>query len=172
MQANAEQLIQVLMALMLNALDAMEAGNGTLTVRSRLGGHRGTEVVVEVQDTGVGIPRADLTKIFEPFYTTKPQGRGTGLGLSICYGIVEDHRGRIEVDSTPGLGATFRVLPPGRCHEDPRRRGRSAPSVPTSSAASRSTRTTWTWWTTGSRRCGWRRAASTTCWCSTSGCRA
>ncbi len=110
--ANAEQLVQVLMSLMLNALDAMEAGNGTLTVRSRLGGHLGTEVLVEVQDTGVGIPRADLTKIFEPFYTTKTQGRGTGLGLSICYGIVEDHRGRLEVDSTPGLGATFRVLLP------------------------------------------------------------
>ncbi|HQR18773.1 MAG TPA: ATP-binding protein, partial [Gemmatimonadales bacterium] len=110
--ANAEQLVQVLMSLMLNALDAMEAGNGTLTVRSRLGGHRDSEVLVEVQDTGVGIPRADLTKIFEPFYTTKTQGRGTGLGLSICYGIVEDHRGRLEVDSTPGLGATFRVLLP------------------------------------------------------------
>jgi signal transduction histidine kinase len=62
-----------------------------------------------VQDTGIGIPRDEQTKIFEPFYTTKPPGRGTGLGLSICYGIVEDHRGRIEVDSAPGRGATFRV---------------------------------------------------------------
>jgi two-component system NtrC family sensor kinase len=107
--ANAEQLVQVLMSLMLNALDAMEAGNGTLTVRSRRGGHRGEEVVIEVQDTGVGIPRAELTKIFEPFYTTKGQGRGTGLGLSICYGIVEEHHGRLEVESQPGLGSTFRV---------------------------------------------------------------
>ncbi|HEX5004912.1 MAG TPA: ATP-binding protein [Gemmatimonadales bacterium] len=111
-QANAEQLVQVLMSLMLNALDAMEAGNGTLTVRSRMGGHRGAEVLVEVQDTGVGIPRSELTKIFEPFYTTKVQGRGTGLGLSICYGIVEDHRGRLEVESQPGFGATFRVFLP------------------------------------------------------------
>ncbi len=111
-KANAEQLVQVLMALMLNALDAMEAGNGTLTVRSRMGGHRGEEVLVEVQDTGVGIPRAHLTKIFEPFFTSKPQGRGTGLGLSICYGIVEDHLGRLEVESQPGLGATFRVYLP------------------------------------------------------------
>ncbi len=110
--ANAEQLVQVLMSLMLNALDAMEAGNGRLTVRSRMGGHRGEEAVIEVQDTGVGIPRAELTKIFEPFYTTKTQGRGTGLGLSICYGIVEDHRGRLEVESQPGLGATFRVYLP------------------------------------------------------------
>lgn len=111
-QANAEQLVQVLMSLMLNALDAMEAGNGTLTVRSRMGGHRGAEVLVEVQDTGVGIPRANLTKIFEPFYTTKEQGRGTGLGLSICYAIVEDHQGRLEVESQPGLGTTFRVYLP------------------------------------------------------------
>lgn len=110
--ANSEQLVQVLMSLMLNAVDAMEAGNGMLTVRSRLGGLRDNEVVVEVQDTGVGIPRAELPKIFEPFYTTKPQGRGTGLGLSICYGIVEDHRGRLEAESQPGLGSTFRVFLP------------------------------------------------------------
>jgi two-component system, NtrC family, sensor kinase len=103
-----EQLIQVLMALMLNALDAMEQG-GQLTVRTGRGPGRPDEVVVEIQDTGTGIPRAEQTKIFEPFYTTKPPGRGTGLGLSICYGIVADHRGHIEVDSPPGRGAVFRV---------------------------------------------------------------
>ncbi len=108
---SAEQLIQVLMALMLNALDAMEQG-GQLLVRTRRSPAHADEVLVEVEDTGVGIPRADQTKIFEPFYTTKPPGRGTGLGLSICYGIVADHRGRIEVDSVPGLGATFRVYLP------------------------------------------------------------
>ena len=110
---SAEQLIQVLMALMLNALDAMEHG-GQLTVRTGPNPARSDEVVVEVQDTGVGIPRAEQTKIFEPFYTTKPPGRGTGLGLSICYGIVADHRGRIEVDSAPGRGSTFRVYLPVR----------------------------------------------------------
>jgi two-component system, NtrC family, sensor kinase len=68
--------------------------------------------VVEIEDVGMGIPRGDQTKIFEPFYTTKPPGRGTGLGLSICYGIVADHRGRIEVDSAPGRGAIFRVFLP------------------------------------------------------------
>ena len=99
------------MALMLNALDAMEQG-GQLTVRTGPSPGRPDEVVVEVEDTGVGIPRADQTKIFEPFYTTKPPGRGTGLGLSICYGIVADHGGRIEVDSAPGRGATFRVYLP------------------------------------------------------------
>jgi two-component system NtrC family sensor kinase len=105
---NAEQLIQVLMALMLNALDAMERG-GTLTVRTGPSPDRDDEVVVDVEDTGIGIARADRDKIFEPFYTTKPPGRGTGLGLSICYGIVQDHRGRIEVESVPGRGAVFRV---------------------------------------------------------------
>jgi two-component system, NtrC family, sensor kinase len=108
---SAEQLTQVLMALMLNAVDAMEQG-GQLTVRTGLSPGRGDEVVVEVQDTGMGIAPADQSKIFEPFYTTKPPGRGTGLGLSICYGIVSDHRGRIEVDSAPGRGATFRVFLP------------------------------------------------------------
>jgi two-component system NtrC family sensor kinase len=115
--ANGEQLIQVFMALMLNAMDAMDA-RGTLTVRTELNPARADEVVIAFSDTGAGIPRQDIQKIFEPFYTTKPQGRGTGLGLSICYGIVSDHRGRIEVDSELGRGSTFRViLPTG---EDPR----------------------------------------------------
>jgi two-component system NtrC family sensor kinase len=83
-----------------------------LTVRTRQNPHRNDEVLIEVADTGHGIPAADLPKIFEPFYTTKPPGRGTGLGLSICYGIVEQHLGRIEVDSLPGLGATFHVYLP------------------------------------------------------------
>ena len=107
---NKEQLIQALMALLLNAVDAMEQG-GRLAVRAARA-PRGDEVVVEVEDTGVGIPREQQAKIFEPFYTTKQPGRGTGLGLSICYGIVEDHQGRIEVDSVPGQGATFRVYLP------------------------------------------------------------
>ena len=108
---NAEQLIQVLMALMLNAVDAMD-DRGKMTVRTGRGPSWANEVVVEIEDNGVGIPRAEQSKIFEPFYTTKPPGRGTGLGLSICYGIVEDHRGRIEVESQPGRGSTFRVFLP------------------------------------------------------------
>ena len=108
---NAEQLTQVLMALMLNAVDAMD-DRGKLTVRTAKGPSWANEVVVEIEDNGVGIPRAEQSKIFEPFYTTKPPGRGTGLGLSICYGIVEDHHGRIEVESQPGRGSTFRVFLP------------------------------------------------------------
>lgn len=108
--ANAEQLIQVLMALLLNAVDAMESG-GRLTVRTSRSRSR-PEVFVDVEDTGPGIPRSEQSKIFEPFYTTKPQGQGTGLGLSICYGIVQEHAGRIEVESQPGEGARFRVVLP------------------------------------------------------------
>jgi two-component system NtrC family sensor kinase len=110
-RANSEQLIQVLMALMLNALDAMDPG-GRLTVRTARSRWRDDEVVVEVEDTGRGIPTSIQSRIFEPFFTTKSQGRGTGLGLSICYGIVEEHRGRIEVDSHPGRGSVFRVFLP------------------------------------------------------------
>ena len=109
--ANAEQLVQVLMALLLNALDAMD-GEGTVTISSRRGGTSREGVVVEVTDRGHGIPRSETSKIFEPFYTTKGPGRGTGLGLAICYGIIQDHGGQIEVDSTPGVGSTFRVLLP------------------------------------------------------------
>ena len=109
---NAEQLTQVFMALMLNAVDAMDERRGKLTVRTERNPNQADEVVVEIEDNGVGIPRADQSKIFEPFYTTKPPGRGTGLGLSICYGIVEDHSGRIEVDSQPGRGSVFRVFLP------------------------------------------------------------
>jgi two-component system NtrC family sensor kinase len=108
---NREQLVQVLLALMLNAIDAMDPG-GRLTVRGYRHALHGDEVVVEVEDTGHGIPRERVSKIFEPFYTTKPPGRGTGLGLSICYGIVEAHRGRLEVDSLSGRGSTFRVVLP------------------------------------------------------------
>jgi two-component system NtrC family sensor kinase len=111
LHASGEQLIQVFMALMLNALDAMEQG-GALTVRSLAGTVHEDEVEVQIEDTGMGMPRAELTKIFEPFYTTKPPGRGTGLGLSVCYGIVAEHGGRIEADSQPGRGSTFRVFLP------------------------------------------------------------
>ncbi|MCU0624142.1 MAG: ATP-binding protein [Gemmatimonadaceae bacterium] len=109
--ANREQLVQVLMALLLNAVDAV-ADQGTIIVRTRVGRSPTEAVLVEVVDDGVGIPRSDQDKIFEPFYTTKAPGRGTGLGLSICYGIIHDHQGRIEVDSTPGRGSTFRVILP------------------------------------------------------------
>jgi PAS domain S-box-containing protein len=110
-RGNAEQLVQVLMALIINATDAT-GSHGTITLRTRTGPTVADGAIVEVTDSGHGIARTELSKIFEPFYTTKAPGTGTGLGLAICYGIVQDHRGRIEVDSVVGKGSTFRVLLP------------------------------------------------------------
>jgi signal transduction histidine kinase len=67
------------------------------------------KVVVDVIDTGVGIPPENLTKIFEPFFTTKEIGRGTGLGLAVCYGILTEHGGALDVQSTLGVGTTFTI---------------------------------------------------------------
>ena len=109
---NEGQMKQVFIALMSNSFDAME-DDGVLTIRSHWS-DSDTEhsVCIEISDTGSGIPAAHLAKIFDPFFTTKPLGRGTGLGLSVCYGIVSEHGGRIEVDSTEGVGTTFRLLLP------------------------------------------------------------
>ena len=106
-----DAIVQVFVALIINALDAMpEGGRLTLSTRSSR-----DDVHCEVRDTGGGIDPTDLPRIFEPFFTTKPPGRGTGLGLAVCYGIMQSHGGRIEVDSVPGRGSRFTVvLPIGR----------------------------------------------------------
>jgi len=114
-KAAAEQLIQVLMAIMLNAVDAMREG-GVLRVRSRFDERRG-DAVIEIVDSGHGIPLSEVDKIFEPFYTTKPAGQGTGLGLAIAFGIIQEHEGRIEVESEVGKGSTFRVILPATMSE-------------------------------------------------------
>jgi PAS domain S-box-containing protein len=119
--ANAEQLIQVFIALLINAADAMNE-EGAVTIRTRRGVTDAEAAIAEVIDEGSGIPRGELPKIFEPFYTTKPPGRGTGLGLSVCYSIIAAHHGRIEVDSAVGAGTTFRVMLPNE-----RARARQAP---------------------------------------------
>jgi two-component system, NtrC family, sensor kinase len=79
---------------------------------TRAGSDPASGAVAEVIDQGHGIARSELSKIFEPFYTTNAPGQGTGLGLSICYGIVQEHGGRIEVESALGQGSTFRVILP------------------------------------------------------------
>ncbi len=109
--ANADQLIQIFMALLLNAANATEqkGQQANVTVRTSVAS---ATVKIEIIDNGVGIPRSEVGKLFEPFYTTKPPGRGTGLGLSICYGLVAEHGGRLEVESTPGSGSTFRIVLP------------------------------------------------------------
>jgi PAS domain S-box-containing protein len=103
------QLNQVFMNLLVNAGHAIE-NQGTITIRTRPHGEE--SVCVEVSDTGKGIAPEHLNRIFEPFFTTKPVGKGTGLGLSLSYSIVQRHHGRIEVDSQPGRGSTFRVVLP------------------------------------------------------------
>ena len=100
---DVHQIQQVLINLMLNAIQAMEKG-GTLTLRTFLADEG--SVGVEVQDTGIGIPKSRLKKIFDPFFTTKSEG--TGLGLSISLKILENHRATIDVESQEGRGRSSR----------------------------------------------------------------
>jgi len=102
------QLNQVFMNLLVNAAQAMPR-RGTLTIKTL---HVGNEVQVRISDTGVGIPRENMRKIFDPGFTTKGVGVGTGLGLSICYKIIQDHRGRITVESEVGRGTAFTITLP------------------------------------------------------------
>jgi PAS domain S-box-containing protein len=104
------QLEQVLMNLMLNAIEAMRDASGDLTIISELtdDGH----LLISVSDTGVGVPADKVDQIFDTFFTTKPQG--TGMGLAISRSIVESHGGRLSVTSNPGHGSTFRFTLPHR----------------------------------------------------------
>jgi two-component system, cell cycle sensor histidine kinase and response regulator CckA len=108
--ADPGQMEQVLMNLAVNARDAMPRG-GVLAIRTRVAPTRNgpQRVVVEVSDTGVGIPADIVEQIFEPFFTTKETGRGTGLGLATAMGIVEQSGGTISVRSTPGAGSVFTI---------------------------------------------------------------
>jgi PAS domain S-box-containing protein len=110
--ADAQQLEQVLVNLYLNALDAM-LGGGHLTVSAQLDGNDdfSKEVVISVADTGHGVPREDLAKIFQPFFTARKKA-GMGLGLSICERIIKNHGGKIEVESEQGQGTLFRIRLP------------------------------------------------------------
>ncbi|MFI5168918.1 MAG: ATP-binding protein [Vicinamibacterales bacterium] len=107
-RGNENRIQQVFFNLILNARDAMPSG-GWLTLRT----HADDEtVVVEVSDTGHGIRREHIRRIYDPFFTTKGIGKGTGLGLSVSYGIVQEHGGAIFVESDPGHGTTFQVALP------------------------------------------------------------
>ncbi|MBI5368413.1 MAG: response regulator, partial [Planctomycetes bacterium] len=122
-RADRGQLEQVLLNLAVNARDAMPSG-GRLTLRTATAGTRGGDggggagaapgpfFELAVIDTGCGMSDDVRAHLFEPFYTTKEKGRGTGLGLSTVYGIVTQSGGRLEVESAPGHGSTFRVLLP------------------------------------------------------------
>ncbi len=102
------QINQVFLNLLLNAVQSI-AVKGVITIRTGL---ENQAVWVEISDTGVGIEAKNLTRIFNPFFTTKPVGKGTGLGLSVSYGIVQKHGGRIEVKSELGHGTSVRVYLP------------------------------------------------------------
>ena len=106
------QMKQVLLNLVHNALQAMPNGGEMKVLTETVARSNRDWVVVSVMDTGVGISQADLARIFEPFFTTKGNRGGTGLGLSVTYGIVTDHGGRIEVESQPGSGSKFTVWLP------------------------------------------------------------
>ena len=109
------KLQQVFLNLFLNAKDAMPRG-GWLTIATRLDGDR---AIVEIADTGSGIPSEYIARIYDPFFTTKAIGQGTGLGLSITYGIVREHDGAIDCNSTVGQGTRFTVSLPAMIQHRP-----------------------------------------------------
>ena len=117
--ANASEVQQMLLNLMINAEQALVTIETPrqITIRSTSSDQ---EVRFEISDNGPGVAPEVRGRVFDPFFTTKPEGVGTGLGLSICYGIVQEHGGRILLDSEPGRGATFRVSLP----RDPRAEAR------------------------------------------------
>jgi two-component system NtrC family sensor kinase len=107
--ASQTEMEEVFMNLINNAIDAMSSAGGSLRIQSRV---EGKEVVVDVEDTGHGMPETVLARVFDPFFTTKPAGQGTGLGLSICYGIIKKLGGSLTAESTVGIGTTFHIRVP------------------------------------------------------------
>jgi signal transduction histidine kinase len=93
-----------------NALQAIE-GRGAITLETKHLKEK-NEVLISISDTGKGMSDEVKRRLFEPFFTTKPVGEGTGLGMSISYGIIEEHKGRIEVESELGKGSMFRIFLP------------------------------------------------------------
>lgn len=110
-QADPDQLKQVFINLLDNAAEAVE-GCGTIEINTRLVDPAWVEI--KISDTGCGIPRENMKKLFTPFFTTKPPGKGTGLGLSIVYGIIKMHRGQISAQSSVDQGTTFTIMLPVR----------------------------------------------------------
>ncbi len=109
-QGDSDKLQQVFVNITVNALQAMPEG-GALTVRTRMSDVSGF-VEIEISDTGCGIPQEHLSKLFDPFFSTKRTGEGTGLGLSVTLGIIERHNGTIDVKSKVGEGSTFTIRLP------------------------------------------------------------
>lgn len=106
---NAGKLQQVFTNLLLNSRDAIPE-SGAIELKTYL--NDGDTITIEVRDNGIGITPENMSKIYDPFFTTKGVGRGTGLGLAVSYGIIQEHSGHISVESAPGLGTTFRITLP------------------------------------------------------------
>lgn len=104
-----DQLVQVFLNILMNAVDACEGRQGTICVVSK---SKRDSIEVKISDTGKGIAEEDMEKIFDPFFTTKEVGKGTGLGLWVSYGIMKNFGGDIVVESTEGEGSTFTVILP------------------------------------------------------------
>jgi signal transduction histidine kinase len=105
---DSRRMKQVLLNLIMNAGQAIGSG-GDITIRTRT---ENSSVLVEIEDSGPGISKDILDKIFDPFFSTKEPGEGTGLGLSVSYGIIQEHDGEISVQSSPGHGALFTIRLP------------------------------------------------------------
>jgi signal transduction histidine kinase len=110
-QVDPRRISQALINLVLNGIQAMEGTSGQLTVRARSGKDK-RSVIIEVADAGSGISKENLSRIFDPFFSTKDVDRGTGLGLYVTYGIIKKHKGNLSVTSEPGVGTTFVVTLP------------------------------------------------------------
>ncbi|MGA9406114.1 MAG: ATP-binding protein [Bacteroidota bacterium] len=127
-QCDGSQMQQVVLNLVMNGAEAtLSKGGGKVSINTR-SVPKENSVILEVQDTGDGISPENLSKIFDPFFTTKGEGKGVGLGLAVVYGIVEAHRGDIEVKSKPGEGTTFIVTLPLLNEERPQIPGTVATS--------------------------------------------
>jgi len=112
-EVSESELQQVFLNLINNSLDAMDKTGGNINISTRIvPGPHGRDIMIQVDDDGVGIPEANLRRVFDPFFTTKPVGKGTGLGLSICYGIIKKLGGDLKVDSVVDDGTRFTIRIP------------------------------------------------------------
>ncbi|MCK4765085.1 MAG: GHKL domain-containing protein [Candidatus Aminicenantes bacterium] len=110
-KGNSQKMEQVMMNLLINAAQAIENGGGEVFIETGYN-EKNSEVIIKVGDNGKGMDEKTRRSIFDPFFTTKRDKGGTGLGLSISYGIIKEHKGRIEIETSPGVGTTFTIRIP------------------------------------------------------------